>query len=269
MRSKMQEKKKYTLNELTEIIKILRSENGCPWDREQTHESLKKCLIEEAYEVIDAIEKNDKSNLEEELGDLLLQIVFHSNIAEEEKLFNIEDVITRVSKKMISRHPHVFGNKTANDVEEALLTWEEMKKEEKNNKTQIEIMRDIPKVFPALIRSHKVQKKAAEVGFDWEDVTGALAKVEEEKIEIEEIMNGTDQDRIKEEVGDLLFAVVNVARFLKVDPEEALNKTTEKFMDRFQYIEETAFRRNIRMNDMELADMDELWEESKEILKNK
>jgi len=261
--------KKYTLEELIEIIKILRSKNGCPWDREQTHESLKKCLIEEAYEVIEAIDKNDKNNLEEELGDLLLQIVFHSNIAEEEKLFNMEDVITRVSSKMVSRHPHVFGNKKADDVEEALLTWEEMKKEEKGNKTQTEIMRDIPKVFPALTRSYKVQKKAAEVGFDWDDITGALDKVEEEKIEIEEIMNENDETRIKEEVGDLLFAVVNVARFLKVDPEEALNNTTEKFMNRFQYVEESAVSKNVRINDMELAEMDELWEKAKKVLKNK
>lgn len=253
----------HLMENLVNILKNLRGENGCPWDKEQTHESLKPCLIEEAYEVIDAIDHKNMDSLEEELGDLLLQVVFHANLAEEKNKFDIQRVIKTVSRKMIYRHPHVFGNVNADDTEKALLTWEEMKKHEKQSKTYTQQMHDIPSQLPALMKSCKVQKKAAQVGFDWDDVEGAIDKVKEELGELLEIYKGQDQEKINEELGDLLFAVVNVARFLKVEPEQALNATYNKFINRFNYIEQETTRRGKRLEDMNLSQMDHLWEEAK------
>jgi len=192
------------IRRLADIIALLRSEEGCPWDKAQTHKSIRSCLLEEAYEVADAIDNDDYDNLEEELGDVLLQVVFHANLGIEEQKFDLCSIANRECDKMIRRHPHVFLNK------------------------------------PALIRSDKIQRKAAEVGFDWEDVSEAFSKVKEETYELLEIYQGNDETSIKEEVGDLLFAVVNVARFLGVNPEEALNFTSSKFIDRFGFIEKTA-----------------------------
>ncbi|MCG8482611.1 MAG: nucleoside triphosphate pyrophosphohydrolase [Clostridia bacterium] len=253
----------YLMENLVNILKGLRGENGCPWDKEQTHESLKPCLIEEAYEVIDAIDHKNMDSLEEELGDLLLQVVFHANIAEEKSTFDIQQVIKKVSHKMIYRHPHVFGNVNAENTEKALLTWEEMKKNEKQLKSYTEQMQDIPSQLPALMKSYKVQKKAAQVGFDWDYVEDAFDKVQEELNELLDIYEGQDKEKTQEELGDLLFAVVNVARFLGIEPEQALNTTFNKFINRFSYIEQESKRMGKRLEEMNLTEMDHLWEEAK------
>lgn len=257
---------------LVEIIRYLRSEDGCPWDKVQTHESLKKCLIEESYEVIDAIDKKDRESLEEELGDLILQGVFHGLIAEDEKYFDLTSVLNRVSNKMIFRHPHVFlreiAENRAETLDNALIKWENMKHQEKRQKSQTQVMVDIPRQLPALMRSYKIQKKARDVGFDWDDVKEAFAKVKEETDELEEICSAGDHERILEEVGDLLFSVVNVARFLDIDPEEALTFTSDKFVRRFEYIEKNAALRNKELTSMTLEEMDRLWEEAKDEEKN-
>ena len=254
------------LERLVEIIRFLRSEEGCPWDQVQTHESLKKCLIEESYEVIDAIDKKDSDLLEEELGDLILQGIFHSLIAEENMQFDVKKVLNRVSDKMIFRHPHVFLREIpenhAETLDNALIKWENMKKQEKGRKTT-DAMLDLPKELPALMKSNKIQKKAADVGFDWDDVSEAFKKVKEETLELEAIHQSGDRDHIREEIGDLLFSVVNVSRFLDIDPEEALNSTSEKFIKRFQYIENTAAKSGKKLEDMTLEEMDKLWDEAK------
>ncbi|MBQ4340417.1 MAG: nucleoside triphosphate pyrophosphohydrolase [Firmicutes bacterium] len=257
---------------LVEIIRYLRSEDGCPWDKVQTHESLKKCLIEESYEVIDAIDKKDKDSLEEELGDLILQGVFHGLIAEDDKNFDLTSVLNRVSNKMIFRHPHVFlreiAENRAETLDNALIKWENMKHQEKRQKSQTQVMVDIPRQLPALMRSYKIQKKARDVGFDWDNVKEAFAKVKEETVELEEICSAGDHEHILEEVGDLLFSVVNVARFLDIDPEEALTFTSDKFVRRFEYIEKNAALRNKELTSMTLEEMDRLWEEAKDEEKN-
>ena len=224
---------------LVDIIAILRAPNGCPWDREQTHESLKKPMIEEAYEVIEAIENKDDANLREELGDVLLQVVFHSNIAREENRFSLKDVANEECEKMIRRHPHIFGDVPNNmNAKGVLSQWDDIKKLEKKGQSQTESMIAIPRGLPALYRADKVQAKAAKVGFDWDNVSGAFDKVQEETEEIKEAISLGKQDEIAKEVGDLLFAAVNVARMLDVDPEDALNTTTAKFIRRFKYVEE-------------------------------
>lgn len=252
---------------LLEIIRFLRTPEGCPWDRVQTHESLKKCMIEETYEVLDAIDQKNDSSLEEELGDFMLQAVFHALIAEERGAFDVKKVLNRVSDKMIFRHPHVFlrneAENTAETLDNALIKWENMKKQEKSRKTHVEAMSDIPKALPALMRSCKIQKKAADVGFDWDSVCDAFNKVKEEASELEAIYQTEDRAHIKEEIGDLLFSVVNVSRFLDIDPEEALNSTSEKFIHRFQYIEDTAASSGKRLEQMSLQEMDELWDKAK------
>ncbi len=253
----------FDMNHLKQIMEILRSPEGCPWDREQTHESLKRYFIEEAYEVIESIDKQDEDKLLEELGDVLLQVVFHSQIARERGAFDIFDVITRICQKMIQRHTHIFGDAVAENAQQVVANWEDLKKHEKGFVTHAQVLRDIPRVLPALIRSYKVQEKAALVGFDWESVEGAMQKLEEELIELKEVYKGGDEQKIREEIGDLLFAAVNVARFLKVDPELALNDTIEKFITRFEYIEKNAGR---PLQDMTLEEMDDLWNQAKKRL---
>ncbi|PWX64702.1 nucleoside triphosphate pyrophosphohydrolase, partial [Clostridium perfringens] len=214
---------KKDFQDLLDIIETLRNPGGCPWDREQTHESLKSALLEECYEVIDAIENEDEDALIEELGDVLLQVVFHASIGKEDGYFDIMDVIGGISNKMINRHPHVFGNEEANTSEQVLVNWDEIKKEEKGIKTLTEEMQNIAKSLPAATRAYKVQKKAKKVGFDWDDVNCAMDKVKEELNEIKEVYNCEDKSIIEGEVGDLLFACINVARFLEVDGELALD----------------------------------------------
>ncbi|MBO3313812.1 nucleoside triphosphate pyrophosphohydrolase [Clostridium perfringens] len=254
---------KKDFQDLLDIIETLRNPGGCPWDREQTHESLKSALLEECYEVIDAIENEDEDALIEELGDVLLQVVFHASIGKEDGYFDIMDVIGGISNKMINRHPHVFGNEEANTSEQVLVNWDEIKKEEKGIKTLTEEMQNIAKSLPATTRAYKVQKKAEKVGFDWDDVNCAMDKVKEELNEIKEVYNCEDKSIIEGEVGDLLFACINVARFLEVDGELALDKTIKKFIKRFSYIENEAIKNNKNLKDMTLEEMDKLWEEAK------
>jgi len=245
---------------LADIITILRAPGGCPWDREQTHDTLKKPMIEEAYEVVEAIENNDDANLREELGDVLLQVIFHSDIANCEGRFSLADVANEECEKMIRRHPHVFGELENNlSSKQVLSNWEDIKKQEKKNESQTDSMNKIPRGLPALYRADKVQAKAKKVGFDWETVDGALDKVHEERAEVIESISEGNQEEIKKEVGDLLFAAVNVARMLDVDPEEALNGTTAKFISRFSYVEK------YMKEGMSLEELDKLWEEAKAI----
>lgn len=255
--------KKYNFDNLIDLMKKLRSENGCPWDREQTHESLKRYIVEEAYEVIDAIDNYNMEALCEELGDLLLQVVFHSQIAEENGEFDVKDVINGITNKMIKRHTHVFGEDICETSDDVLLNWEKIKQKEKNINSYTDNLKAIPKVLPALLRSYKVQEKAAHIGFDWDKVDEAIDKVKEELEELIQVYKTQDHENIIEEIGDLLFAVVNVARFFDINPEFALTKTIEKFITRFEYIEKTANKNGKRLEEMTLKEMDDLWNQAK------
>lgn len=250
--------------DLLSIMRTLRGEEGCPWDREQTHESLKRYLIEECYEVLEAIDANNQDMLIEELGDVLLQVVFHAAIGEEEDFFNIKDVVRGICIKMIERHPHIFGNVNAETSEEVLKNWDEIKKKEKGFKTYTEELRHVPKNLPALMRAEKVQAKAKKVGFDWDKVEDALNKVLEEFYEVKGVYKGKNRAKILEEMGDLIFASVNVCRFLDIEPENALNYTIEKFISRFEYIEKISAEKGRDLKNMTLEEMDLLWEKAKE-----
>lgn len=249
--------------DLMAIMDTLRGEGGCPWDREQTHKSLKRYLVEESYEVIEAIDEEDYSMLSEELGDVLFQVVFHARIGKENEAFNINDVINTICLKMISRHPHVFAKEVAETSEAVLVNWDRIKREEQGLKSTTDELKHVAKSLPSLIRAEKVQKKAAKVGFDWDSVEGALDKVLEEYHEIKEAYKGSEKEKTSEEVGDLLFAAVNVARFLDIDPEYALHYTIEKFISRFKYIEDHAALIGLSIEDMTLEEMDGLWNEAK------
>ena len=250
----------YNVDNLLRIVKLLRSPDGCPWDKKQTHHSIRQHVIEEAYEVVDAIDNDDVDNLVEELGDLLFQVVFHAELGSEEGYFNFSDVVTDVCKKMYFRHPHVFGDVKANDVEEALTSWENSKLKEKNLTSYTDNLKNVPKALSTLSKSFKIQKRAADVGFDWHDSEGAIMKIKEELFEFIEEYNKGNIENMEEEFGDLLFALVNFARFEKINPDIALNKTINKFIDRFEYIEKNSTK---DLKQMTLKEMDELWEESK------
>ncbi len=257
------EKKQYSFEELLEIIRKLRAEDGCPWDRVQTHETIKMNLVEEAYEAIESLDAGDKDAFADELGDILLQVVFHSQIGKEEGTFSIDDVLYHVCHKMISRHTHIFGDDKADTPEAVLDTWEKNKQKEKGQKSYTESMESVCAYLPALIRAEKVQSKAAKVGFDWPEVSGALEKLQEETRELKEAVATGDKDTISEELGDVLFSAVNVSRFFKCSAEEALGKTIRKFIDRFSYVEKAANEAGKRLEDMSLAEMDALWDEAK------
>lgn len=250
-------------DKFVEILKTLRSDHGCPWDREQTHESLRQNLIEEAYEVIESIDNKDMANLREELGDVLLQVVMHSVIAEEENAFTIVDVIDEVSEKMIRRHPHVFGNVEADTSEEVLKNWDAIKRKEKQEKTLGESMQRIPKALPANIRAEKVQKKAAKVGFDFANYNEALGKVYEELKELETAKTTGNICEIEEEFGDLLFSIVNLSRFLQINTENSLTNATNKFINRFVTIEALAAQKDKQFSELSIDEMNELWEQVK------
>ena len=253
----------YDFMDLLDIMDKLRGEDGCPWDKEQTHTSLKKYLIEESYEVIEAIDNKDVDMLIEELGDVLLQVVFHSQIGKEDGFFEIKDVIQSICDKMINRHPHVFSDLEINNSNEVLENWDKIKSMEQGNKTYTDSIRHIAKTLPALMRADKVQKKAAKVGFDWDNIEDAMKKITEEYKEIEDVYKSKNKVKILEEIGDLLFSVVNVARFLDIDPENALNYSIDKFINRFQYIEDEAISMGRNLDNMSLEEMDELWKEAK------
>ena len=255
-------KPRYTCADLVEIVGLLRGPGGCPWDREQTHRSIRRDLLEEAYEVAEAIDQGSPEHLKEELGDLLLQVVFHAVLAREEGQFGLDDVADGICKKLIYRHPHVFGDVTVGSAGEVLRNWEELKKKEKHQTSQADAADAVARSLPALWRAEKVQKKAAKVGFDWPDVSGALDKVVEETDELRAAING-DGDAA-EELGDLLFAAVNVGRFLKADPEASLTAATDKFAARFRRVEESAKARGRTLEGMSLAELDELWDEAKQ-----
>jgi tetrapyrrole methylase family protein/MazG family protein len=252
-------KENYTFEDLVEIIRILRSESGCPWDREQTHDSLRSTVLEESYEVIEAINNKDWENLNEELGDLLLQILLHGQIGSENHRFSIDRIMTDLAKKLIRRHPHVFDDKVLKNEEEVLLNWDAVKKEEKNYKSLTDEMRLIPKALPALVRASKVQKKAAKVGFDFPVVQDALNKVYEEINELIEADNSQNNENIDEEFGDLLFSIVNLSRFFGLNAEFSLTNAIEKFINRFEGIEKLAKTEGRELESMSLDEMDELW----------
>lgn len=249
-------------SKLREIIAVLRGPNGCPWDKEQTHESLKKYLIEETYEVIEAIDSDDIDHLIEELGDVLLQVMLHAQIGEDEGYFAIEDVIEVLSEKMIRRHPHVFGDREVEDSSEVLRNWQEIKKQEKGE-TEASLLDGISKSVPNLLRAYEIQKKAAKVGFDWQEITPALEKVKEELEEFENEIKTESLLNAKKEFGDILFAFVNVARFLDIHPEEALFETNEKFIRRFKFIEEKVKNSTKPIEDHSLEELDRFWDEAK------
>lgn len=249
------------LRRLSEIVKILRKE--CPWDRVQTHETLTRCMLEEAYEAVDAIQEKDGDNLREELGDVLLQVVFHSNLSEAEGDFNLADVINEECEKMLRRHPHIFLEEKVKTIDKALERWENMKSKEHDEKSYTERLQRVPKALPALLRGSKVQSKASKIGFDWDDVEGAFQKVEEEFLELKDAYEKDDKKHMAEEFGDLLFSMVNVSRFLNIDPEEALNGSTAKFIERFRYMEKASVERGLDLERMSLEEMDKLWIEAK------
>lgn len=253
---------------LHEIVSILRSPGGCPWDREQTHESIRKNLIEETYEVLETIDDDDPDHMCEELGDLLLQIMLHSQMEEETGTFTVYDVIQELNEKLIYRHPHVFGNLSAEDAEAALNNWEAMKAEEKKRKglqpERQSVISGVPRDLPALMKAYKLQKKAAKAGFDWEDIDGVWSKLEEEIRELREAVAQKQDAKVRElELGDVLFSVVNAARYIGVDPEQALSRTIRKFTERFHYVEDRLREQGKTPGDSSLDEMDALWDEAK------
>ena len=253
------QKEKYDINDLLEIMRLLRAPGGCPWDAQQTHMSIRKNLIEETYEVIEAIDKDDKELMTEELGDLLMQVVFHSQMEQEAGNFDFGDVTDGVCKKLIERHPHVFGEVEVSGVGDVLNNWDAIKRRSKGQKKGSEPMLSIPRELPALMRATKIQQKAAAVGFDWDDVSGAQQKVLEEAKELSEAIESGDKEHISEELGDLLFSAVNVSRFVKCDAEEALTAASDKFIARFIRVEQLARERGIDMESAPLEKLDELW----------
>jgi len=254
--------------ELIKTMATLRSPSGCMWDREQTHESIKSNLIEETYEVIDAIESKNPEKLKEELGDVLLQIIFHSQMAKENNQFDVYDVIKSINDKLIRRHPHVFGNTDIKDTKDILNQWEKIKKQEVANKDRKSITDGIPKHLPVLLKALKIQKQVSRIGFDWKSVDGVINKVEEELEEIKQAHNEKQAlSAIKEEIGDLLFATINLARYLDICPEEALHSTIIKFQKRFQYIEENIQKKfNKDIHNATSEEMEQLWIEAKQKL---
>ena len=259
-----EERTRYGYYDLVAVMQRLRAPGGCPWDREQTHESLKGDLIEECYELNDAIDEQDDAHIIEELGDVLMDVVFHSTIADEQGRFNENDVADGIVKKMIYRHPHVFGTEKAESSADVLKRWDELKQKEKNQKTQKEVLCAVPKRFPALMRSAKVQKRARKVGFDWNDADEAMPKVYEELDELKAAMQGKGD--LPEEAGDLLFAVVNVIRLLGLDCEQILHDATDKFITRFGRMEELAASDGKAIADLPLAEQDKYWEKAKKSL---
>ena len=256
-----QQKETYDFNDLLRIMEILRAPDGCMWDREQDHQSIRRNFIEETYEVCEAIDEEDTEHLKEELGDVLLQVVFHTQMEKEKGVFDIGDVADGICKKLIFRHPHIFGSVEVGSSEEILRNWDELKRKEKHQETDTAALQSVAKSLPGLIRAEKLQKKAAKVGFDWDRAEDALDKVAEELDEVRRAMQG-DGDP-EEELGDLLFAAVNVSRHLKIDAERAMEKACNKFTDRFAQMDQMAREMQKNLSDLSLEELDVLWEKAK------
>lgn len=258
----LEARKFFGFNDILKIMRILRSDVGCSWDRAQTHESLRPQMVEEAYEAVDAIDSKDMDNLVEELGDVLLQVVFHSQIGSEDGNFSIYEVLSSLGEKLIYRHPHVFSHKTMDKSDDIVYNWDVLKYERRAIKTYSERLRDI-KGLPSLLTSYKLQKEMAKVGFDWKDIKGPIDKIKEEYKEVIDAISKKDMDEIEGELGDLLFSIVNLSRFFKVNPEVALNRTINKVIDRFEFMEFRARERNMDLGDLSLEELEGLWKEAK------
>lgn len=262
-------KDRYGFSDLVEIMAILRAPGGCPWDAEQTHESIRKDFIEETYEVIEAINKRDNTLLCEELGDVMLQVVFHAQLEKEQGTFDINDVTDGICKKLIERHPHVFANVNADTTDKVLENWDTIKRKSKNQKTQGSSMQKVPKELPALMRAQKIQSKAKKDGFDFqklEDTFDVLyGEIEELKQAVE---NRESNERVKEELGDVLFSVVNASRFLDVDSEEALSISNDKFIKRYLTVESLASEKGLVLKELSMPQLDELWAQAKSIIES-
>lgn len=252
----------YTMEDLIRLITVLRSPGGCPWDRKQTHESIKKNFIEETYEAIEAINKKDTQGLREELGDVLLQIMLHCEMEREKGSFDFNDVVNELCQKLVERHPHVFSGSSAANSAEALDRWDEVKRKTKGIKKQSAMLK-VPREFPALMRAQKVQQKAAKAGFDWSNAEGAFQKLQEEINELKNALSEGVKDHIDEEFGDVLFSCVNVSRFIGADSEESLTAATDKFISRYLLVERLAGERGIDMKSSSIDVLDSLWDEAK------
>lgn len=257
------------LERLRFVLKSLRAPEGCPWDREQTLATLKPCLQEEAYELLDVMAGDDLPAHAEELGDVLLQVVFQAQIREESGQFSLDDVMTALTEKLIRRHPHVFGSVTADSTDAVLRNWEQIKQTEKKDKPRHSALDGVPEALPALLKAQRTQAKASRVGFDWDTAEGASAKVDEELAEVREAIAANDPQHIKEEIGDLFFAIVNLCRFLKIDAEDALRMSTAKFSRRFREIESRVKASGREMKNCTLAELDVIWDTIKREEKNK
>lgn len=257
------QKDRYTIDDLLQIMKILRSPEGCPWDREQDHRSIRNCMIEEACEAAEAIDTGDTDLLKEELGDVLLQVVFHSELEQEAGGFDFSDVVDGIAKKMIVRHPHVFGDAFVRNSDEVLVSWDAIKKRTKGQETQTDVLKSVSKALPALMRSAKVQGKVAKTGLDRADLAEMLQKVEEKTAELKQAVASDVQQDCGEALGDLLFSVVNVSRLLKTEPEQALSTSCEKFIARFQKAEQIAAARGTQLASLSPEELDLLWNGAK------
>ncbi len=262
-------KDNYDINDFLRLITVLRSPGGCPWDRKQTHESIKKNFIEETYEVVEAINKVDAQSLREELGDVLLQVAMHSEMESEKGSFDFNDVVNDICKKLVVRHPHVFGDVAAQSSDEALQSWDQVKLKTKGMKKQSEAIIKVPREFPALMRAQKVQEKAAKAGFDWDNVNGAVEKLHEEIDELETALAAGVGKDIEEEFGDVLFSCVNVSRFIGADSEEALTASTDKFIKRYLLVEQLAADDGVDMKSASIEELDKLWNKAKIIIAEK
>lgn len=262
-------KDNYDINDFLRLVTVLRSPGGCPWDRKQTHESIKKNFIEETYEAVEAINKADSEGLKEELGDVLLQVAMHSEMESEKGSFDFNDVVNDICKKLVVRHPHVFGDAAAQSSDEALQNWDQVKLRTKGMKKQGEAMIKVPREFPALMRAQKVQEKAAKAGFDWDDINGAVDKLHEEIDELETALAAGVGKDIEEEFGDVLFSCVNVSRFIGADSEEALTASTDKFIKRYLLVEKLAADEGLDMKTASIEELDKLWNKAKIIIAEK
>ncbi len=267
MRAKKSSEAQYTFADLVGIMRKLRGPGGCPWDRKQNHRSLLPYLLEESYEVIDSVDRRDMKALREELGDLLLQVIFHAQLAAERERFTIDDVIDRICRKLVARHPHVFSKKRRLSAGQVLGNWERIKLAEPNGKAKKRgVLDGVPRSLPALLRAYRVQEKTARFGFDWDDVRGVLDKIDEEVGELRRSMRRRRKDEIAHELGDVFFALVNLSRHLGIDPETALSRTNRRFIQRFQYIEEHLPKTGKHLGEASLAEMDVLWEKAKKVV---